>query len=202
MFPLGSVLLPGAPLGLNVFEPRYLVMLQHCLGGDGRFGVVLIERGSEVGGGDVRTGIGTMASIVRASPIDEVRWRVLAVGQDRARVQEWLPDDPYPRAEVERLGNGPPPSAGAVAALGVALHGLLEARLQAGAGGMPSVADPGELGSDDRHRFVWGAAAMVAPGPFDAQRLLEAETGDQRARLLTELADEAAELLRLSTGEE
>ncbi|WP_415830929.1 LON peptidase substrate-binding domain-containing protein [Janibacter anophelis] len=54
MFPLGTVLLPGNPLPLQVFEPRYLAMLRDIAGGDGRFGVVLIERGFEVGGGDQR----------------------------------------------------------------------------------------------------------------------------------------------------
>lgn len=54
MFPLGSVLLPGSPLPLQVFEPRYRAMLDDCLAGDQRFGVVLIERGFEVGGGEQR----------------------------------------------------------------------------------------------------------------------------------------------------
>lgn len=55
MFPLGSVLFPGMPLQLRVFEPRYVAMLSSLLSGTEReFGVVLIERGSEVGGGDVR----------------------------------------------------------------------------------------------------------------------------------------------------
>ena len=202
MFPLGSVLLPGAPLGLSVFEPRYLVMIEQCLAGDARFGVVLIERGSEVGGGDVRCQTGTMASIVRAAPIEEGRWRVLAVGEERVRVVEWLPDDPFPRAEIEVLGDGSPPSRQVVTGLGAALHRLLDARSRAGAGATATFADPGALDAEARHQFVWGATAIVAPGPFDAQHLLECETGDDRAEVLTRLADEAAELLRLSTGEQ
>ena len=58
MFPLGTVLLPGAPLPLQVFEPRYRGLTHDCLAGVPEFGVVLIERGSEVGGGDVRTNVG------------------------------------------------------------------------------------------------------------------------------------------------
>ena len=54
MFPLGTVLLPGAVLPLHVFEPRYRQLVQDCLAGEPEFGVVLIERGSEVGGGDQR----------------------------------------------------------------------------------------------------------------------------------------------------
>jgi uncharacterized protein len=58
MFPLGTVLFPYALLPLQVFEPRYRVMMHHVLEGDREFGVVLIERGSEVGGGGARVGVG------------------------------------------------------------------------------------------------------------------------------------------------
>ena len=65
MFPLGSVLLPGTPLPLRVFEPRHVALLSAMLGeSDREFGVVLIERGSEAGGGDARIRFGTVASIV------------------------------------------------------------------------------------------------------------------------------------------
>lgn len=201
MFPLGSVLIPGSPLGLHVFEPRYRVMIERCLAGDSRFGVVLISRGSEVGGGDVRCDVGSMASIVRATPVGEGRWRVLAVGDRRLRVQEWLPDDPHPRAQVEELGDGPPPSTEVVTLLAASLRRLLDARSRAGAVSSATFVEPAHLGNVDRHRFVWGATAIVAPGPLDAQHLLECATGDDRAELLTRLADEAAELLRLSTDD-
>ena len=56
MFPLGSVLLPGAMLPLHVFEPRYRRLVQDCVAeASHEFGVALIERGFEVGGGDFRT---------------------------------------------------------------------------------------------------------------------------------------------------
>ncbi|MEC8953734.1 MAG: LON peptidase substrate-binding domain-containing protein, partial [Actinomycetota bacterium] len=51
MFPLGMVLVPSGVLPLRVFEPRYRHMLEDLLPGNREFGVVLIERGSEVGGG-------------------------------------------------------------------------------------------------------------------------------------------------------
>ena len=52
MFPLGSVLFPHMPLPLRLFEPRYLKMLGDLLEQpDPEFGVVLIERGHEVGVG-------------------------------------------------------------------------------------------------------------------------------------------------------
>ena len=50
IFPLNTVLFPGAPLPLRIFEPRYREMLKRCLDGGRRFGVVLIKSGPEVGG--------------------------------------------------------------------------------------------------------------------------------------------------------
>ena len=63
MFPLSTVLFPQAGLPLHVFEERYRTLMAECLDGDGEFGVVLIARGSEVGGGDQRVDIGTVARI-------------------------------------------------------------------------------------------------------------------------------------------
>src|SRR3954447_12098654 len=100
MFPLGSVLLPSVFLPLHVFEPRYRALTEHCLAGEREFGVVLIERGSEVGGGDVRSPVGTVARILEAVQFDDGRWALGVVGTRRVRVTAWLDDDPYPRAEV------------------------------------------------------------------------------------------------------
>ena len=103
MFPLGSVLVPGLLLPLHVFEPRYRALVHDVLAADGRFGVTLIERGSEVGGGDERTAVGTAAQIVQAEESPDGRWGILAVGEERIRVLRWLDDDPYPRAVAEPL---------------------------------------------------------------------------------------------------
>jgi len=74
MFPLGMVLLPTMVVPIHVFEPRYRKMAGDCLAGDREFGVVLIERGSEVGGGDVRTDVGTVARIIEAQEFPDGRW--------------------------------------------------------------------------------------------------------------------------------
>src|ERR671921_644753 len=69
MFPLGSVLFPYMPLRLRVFEERYLIMLSELVkANDTRFGVVLIERGHEVGGGEQRFGVGTVAEMLNVTP--------------------------------------------------------------------------------------------------------------------------------------
>ena len=107
MFPLGTVLLPFAHLPLHIFEPRYRALVKDCLAEDGQFGVVLIERGQEVGGGDARFGVGTVARIMQTAELPDGRWLVDAVGTVRFRVTEWLPEEPYPLAMVEALEDEP-----------------------------------------------------------------------------------------------
>src|SRR5215217_7145860 len=102
MFPLGAVLLPGGVLPLHVFELRYRQLVQDCLAStDREFGVTLIERGFEVGGGDIRAMVGTVAKLVQVAETDDGRYALMTVGARRIRVNEWLPDDPYPVAEIE-----------------------------------------------------------------------------------------------------
>ncbi|MGP3535032.1 LON peptidase substrate-binding domain-containing protein [Microbacterium sp. RD1] len=103
MFPLGAVLFPHTPLALRVFEERYLVLIGRLLDQeDPEFGVVLIERGRETGGGEQRFEVGTLARLTRVLPQDD-QIAVVAQGTDRVEVVAWLDDDPYPRAEVRVL---------------------------------------------------------------------------------------------------
>jgi Lon protease-like protein len=81
MFPLGTVLFPGGVVPLHVFEPRYRALTGYCLERDERLGIVLIERGSEVGGGDVRFRVGTRGVIARAQALPDGRWLVVVVGE-------------------------------------------------------------------------------------------------------------------------
>ena len=101
MFPLGTVLLPAMPLSLRIFEERYLKLLGDLVTSDKpEFGVVLIERGPEVGGEDKRMSIGTVASVTNIGTLDEF-YGLESVGAQRFRVNAWLPDDPYPLADID-----------------------------------------------------------------------------------------------------
>lgn len=103
MFPLGTVLFPHMPLALRLFEERYLTMLARLLEAEEpEFGVVLIERGQEMGGGEHRFRTGTIAEIVEVDG-GEGFVAVIAEGGRRFEVTDWLPDDPYPRAEIRTL---------------------------------------------------------------------------------------------------
>jgi Lon protease-like protein len=200
MFPLGSVLFPHGILPLHVFEPRYRVMTERCLEGDATFGVVLIERGSEVGGGDVRFDVGTLARIVQAGRFDDGRYALVAVGVQRLRVRSWLPDDPYPLAEVEPLDDD---LVGDVSAHLDEVARLLErVRALHAELGAPLPSASIDLAVDDPARASFEAASLAPIGPLDAQALLEIdEAGDRLARLFALLTEEARVLeFRLSAG--
>ena len=103
MFPLGSVLFPYMPLQLRVFEDRYLVMLSRILKEEpAEFGVVLIERGQEVGGGERRFRYGTVAQITELEA-SEGFVGVTAQGERRIEIVDWLAEDPHPQATVRNL---------------------------------------------------------------------------------------------------
>ena len=214
MFPLGSVLVPGMILPLHVFEPRYRALVRDCTAGDGEFGVVLIERGSEVGGGDARTDVGTMARIVQADELPDGRFAVGAVGMRRIRVTAWLVDEPYPRAEVADWpdvdvdGNGDVAAEGAVAppaatgALVEDVDGLLR-RVGALRTELGEPAPPLEFTlAEDPLIAGYQATALAPLGPLDKQALLAASSVRARLDDVRRLLGEHVELLqaRLAGG--
>lgn len=105
MFPLGSVLFPHMPVQLRVFEERYLVMLSEILAEEpSQFGIVLIERGQEVGGGEQRFTVGTLATILQLEGAEGFV-ALVAEGGDRFEITKWLDEAPYPRASVRALAD-------------------------------------------------------------------------------------------------
>lgn len=191
MFPLQSVLFPTMVLPLHVFEPRYRALAHQVTSGGGRFGVVLIERGSEVGGDDVRRDIGTVAEVVESEELPDGRWALVAVGRRRIRVERWLADDPFPQAVVasledERTAGGPD--------LGPLLGRLRRAlALQAELG--EARAPVGVELSPDPATASMQMGAIGPFGPADQQRILEATDVTGRVELLDELLADATELL-------
>ena len=201
MFPLGTVLLPSVYLPLHVFEERYQALVQDCLDGSGEFGVVLIERGSEVGGGDTRTTVGTVARIIEASRFDDGRWALGTVGTRRFRVTAWRPDAPYPRAEVEDWDD--PPASPELAAAVTGLTGTLRRVLALHAELGHSVVSATVELSPDPVLASYQAAAVAPIGPADQYALLAApDAGERVERLTTMLEDEEDHLARLLAMDE
>jgi Lon protease-like protein len=193
MFPLGTVLVPSMVMPLHIFEPRYRALARRCLEGDRRFGVVLIERGSEVGGGDVRCGVGTRAEVVQATELDDGRWLMAVVGVDRIRVDRWLADDPYPRAEVTPLPGRPPGDTATDRrnAIERSLRRVLALRAELGEPAAPSTVDL----DPDPDVAAWQAVVLAPLGAFDSQRVLEVVDADDRLDLVAALLEDEALLL-------
>ncbi len=174
MFPLGSVLFPHTPLVLRIFEPRYLTMLGRLLDEDDpRFGVVLIERGHEAGGGDQRSGVGTMARVVQVQ-VGEDDLQLLAVGGERVTVDRWLEDDPHPLADLTQL----PPLIwdDALTPLRTETERTVRRVLARAAEYGDTRWDANVELSDDPIESAWQLAAIAPLGDFDRQALLRSTT--------------------------
>ena len=103
LFPLNLVLFPGGYLPLHIFEERYRLMMRHCLDGERRFGVVLINSGSEVGKPAVPEAVGTVAKIDEVRTLDDGRMLIGVKGEQRFRILEIVEQLPYIIAEVVPL---------------------------------------------------------------------------------------------------
>jgi Lon protease-like protein len=203
MFPLGTVLLPFAHLPLHIFEPRYRALVKDVLASDGEFGVVLIERGQEVGGGDQRFGVGTVARVMQTAELPDGRWLLDAVGTDRIRVTEWLPDNPYPLAMVEAFADeGGPEDAAEAAERRATVERLLRQVLALQVElGFPAPSAVRTL--DENPGVAAFEAALLSPiGPMDTQKILEATSTVARLALVETLLTEAREFLsnRIAEG--
>lgn len=196
MFPLGSVLFPSLVLPLHIFEPRYRELIRDVLDEPTpEFGVCLIERGGEVGGGDIRFGVGTVARVREATELPDGRWAVIGVGTRRIAVERWLPDDPYPQAEVVDHPD-PAPGAEEVALLPEVDESLRRALAKAAELG--DAAHPATI--ELSHDPVLASHQMAAAAPIavlDRHTLLAAPTVGVRLASLRDLLVDAHSVLDL-----
>jgi len=193
-FPLGLVLFPGMMLPLHVFEPRYRQMVEHVLAKDGKFGVVLIERGREVGGNDERVEIGTLAQVTKAEQFDDGRWALLITGLERFRIVQWVDDDPYPQAEIEPWPDPTdrPASPDQIRKFVRCL--AMSSELGMLRGPMPSKEELETLPS-------LALLAFAPLGSYDKQRLLACPLAEDRFGMLEAMLDDAIEILELQLSD-
>lgn len=104
LFPLNTVLFPGAVLNLHVFEPRYRQMIADCLDEGVGFGVTLIAQGAEAGDPEVRPhDIGSVAEIVDVQSLPFGRYYISTIGRERFRIVDIVSRDPYLTVEAELI---------------------------------------------------------------------------------------------------
>jgi Lon protease-like protein len=194
MFPLGSILLPAMPLSLRIFEERYLKLLGDLIIEDEpEFGVVLIERGAEIGGGDKRLEVGTLASVTDIGTLDQF-YGIESVGAQRFRVNAWLPDNPYPMADVDFLpdliwDDSLMPS-----------RVLLETKVRnllafASEFGDLQYGPDTEL-SDEPMDACWQLAGVLPVGPLDQFDLLQSQSAEELISSTYELVNTLGEALK------
>jgi Lon protease-like protein len=119
LFPLNTVLFPGMPLPLHIFEERYKQMIRFCLDNKENFGVVLIREGLEANGPLAEPyRIGCMARILEVQPLDEGRMNLITLGDSRIRIHSLSNEQPYlvGKAELFPLEKDDPAMVSAFAA--------------------------------------------------------------------------------------
>ena len=103
LFPLNTVLFPGAPLKLHIFESRYLKMIGLCVEKNMPFGVVLIREGLEAQGSLAKPhSIGCSARITQVEKLSGGRMNIIVVGLERFRILSLdAHSQPYLMSKVE-----------------------------------------------------------------------------------------------------
>ncbi len=104
LFPLNTVLFPGGPLPLRIFEARYVNMVRHCMRERCPFGVLLIRSGSEVGasGAAEMCSIGTTCRIVDFNALPDGLLGISCLGERKFSVKRrWQKDDGLHVGEIE-----------------------------------------------------------------------------------------------------
>ncbi|MBI2765118.1 MAG: LON peptidase substrate-binding domain-containing protein [Chloroflexi bacterium] len=201
LFPLRTVLFPGMELPLQIFEDRYKAMTRELLENGGRFGVILIREGREVGGGAIPFGTGTTAYIEESRELKEGRFVLTARGERRFRLIRMLPPRPYPYGEIELIDDD---HWEASAALDEALAAV---RLRFPEYFQLALSQSGQWARGLRlpahpHRLVDFLAPWLQADEPAKQRLLELEPAAERVEYLAGLVDDLLTRTRIEVREQ
>ncbi|MGV0638728.1 LON peptidase substrate-binding domain-containing protein [Mycobacterium kansasii] len=205
MFPLETALLPGQDLPLRIFEPRYTALVRHCTGSGDPFGVVLISRGREVGGGETRCDVGTLANIEECAQLGLGRYLLRCRTGERIRVAEWLPDDPYPRAIAQSWPDEPgePVTEAQLLQLEDRVMALFE-RIASTRGaqlpGRDELLGYGRADSEAGQR-LYALASRIPMGTADRYAVLSAPSAAARLAALNEAVDAVAAIVEFQLSE-
>jgi uncharacterized protein len=203
MFPLESALLPNQELPLRIFEPRYVALVRHCVETGEPFGVVLISRGREVGGGDARCDVGVLCRIVECVEQGADRYSLRCRTEERIRVREWLPDDPYPRASVLPWPDeaGSPVTLAQLVDIEDRMMALFERIAEARGTALPErevLLGPDEADTGQR---LYTLATRIPIGAADRFSVLSAPSAADRLAALGEAVDAIAEMVEFQLSE-
>jgi len=180
LFPLRTVLYPGGPLPLRIFETRYLDMVSRCMKDDQMFGVLLIRSGDETGPATTYD-VGTLARITDWYQGSDGLLGVTAIGQQRFRLLESRRQaDGLNLGRIELLEQEPPrPMPEEMRSLSNILSGVLE--------DLGKLYEMLEKNYDDAG-WVSYRFAEILPIPAEQKQLcLETEDPMQRLHMMREV---------------
>jgi uncharacterized protein len=206
MFPLESALLPNEDLPLRIFEPRYSALVRDCVGNGDPFGVVLISRGREVGGGESRCDVGALASITEYADLGSGRYVLRCRTGERIRVSGWLPDDPYPRATVRIWPDEPgdPVTDAQLRDVEDRVMALFERIAAARGAQLPSrdlLLGIGRAEPRDAGERLYALASRLPIGTADRYAVLSAPSAADRLAALSEAVDSVTEMVEFQLSE-
>lgn len=198
LFPLNTVLVPGASIRLHVFEERYKTMIGSCIERGAPFGVVLDQAGNEVGDDLDPATVGTAAEIVEVRRLSEGRLFIVARGLQRFRVERFVRTKPFWTARVSYLEEPIGPLDAAVKLRAAALEcfrDYLQALLQLNGRELEVVQLP-----DDPAASSFLIADAMRVDVTAKQSLLESPSAAERLDLELKLLDEETRRLRASSA--
>ena len=183
IFPLRTVLYPGGPLPLRIFEARYLDMISSCLKTESPFGVVLIRDGSETGPADTYD-VGTLAKITDWYQGSDGLLGVTAVGESRFRLMSASrQDDGLNIGEIELIDNETP------VALPEEYQGM--AQILAGVlGNLGRLYEPLDKNYSDAGWVSFRFAEILPIAPEEKQSCLEIDDPIERLRMVQDVLRE------------
>jgi len=193
LFPLSTVLVPGASLRLHIFEDRYKKMIGACIGSGDPFGVVLDRAGHEVGDDLDPADVGTTAEIREVTHLSQGRLYIVTRGMRRFRVERFVQTKPFWAAEVSYLQEplGPVETAQRLRAAALErFRDYLQALLQLSGRELEVVHLPEDPAASS---FLIADALQI--DSIDKQRLLESPSAAER--LIAELKLIDTEIRRL-----
>lgn len=186
LFPLNAVVFPGVATPLHIFEERYRALVRELMGIEGIFdrvfGILAIREGYEVGDHGMQSAhrVGTLVQLTEVDPYDDGRFDVEVLGRQRLRVLEIDNSGLFLRGEVELLSDVDEPDAASEAELALAAFEEYRTQLSELRGG-PVLS--GEMPADPAYLSYALASTCLLTLP-ERQALLEAETAQQRLRML------------------
>jgi Lon protease-like protein len=190
LFPLPLVLLPGAPLPLHIFEPRYRRLLADCLAGDREFGIVYLP--PQVGERELPPGhVGCVARISDSVRLEDGRSNVMVTGVERFALHGFVDADVAYHVGAVREYVDLPEDTARVAAAAARVRHLFD-RVGRAARALSDDGDPVPLLPDDDARLSFTVASHIDLDAPARQRLLQSRSASKRLADLEALLAAAA----------